>query len=132
MQGLAKLSVLPTFVRRACVAAVAPALRYAISRHTRAERECEPWAADGDAGESRFRVTDRRRRWTKVRHFMDVGTALRYAYANDGVVWERYVGPTGAANWWSLTDEECEKRLCAEVTADGSAERDVRSVDVEV
>jgi len=61
-----------------------------------------------------FRVTDRRRRWTRVRHFMDVGTALRHATASNGVVWERYVGPTGAVNWWSLTDEECEARLCGD------------------
>jgi hypothetical protein len=131
MQALAKLSVLPTFVRRACVA-VAPVLKYATSRHTRVDPDCEQWAPDCDPGASLFRVTDRRRRWSKVRHFMDVDTALRYSYANDGVVWERYVGPTGATNWWSLTDQECEERLCVEQAADGSAARLVHSSDAAV
>lgn len=119
MQALAKLSVLPTIVRRACVA-MAPALKYVTEHRARAEQVCEPWAPDCDAGESMFRVTDRRRRWTRVRHFMDAGTALRHANANGGIVWERYVGPTGAVNWWSLTDEECEAKVQG-----GEAERRV-------
>jgi hypothetical protein len=123
MHALARLSALPTFVRRACVA-VAPALRYATWRRARVEQECEQWAPDCDAGASRFRVTDRRRRWSRVRHFMDIGTALRHAYANDGVVWERYVGPTGAVNWWSLTDEECEARL-SRTAADDAGPRSI-------
>ena len=121
MQALARLSALPTFVRRACVA-VAPALKYVTSRRARVE-DCEQWAPDCDAGASGFRVTDRRRRWTRVRHFMDVDTAMRHAYANDGVVWERYVGPTGAVNWWSLTEEECEARLSGTQTDGAGAAR---------
>jgi hypothetical protein len=92
-------------------------LKHVIPRRARVD-DYEQWAPDCDAGASSFRVTDRRRRWTKVRHFMDVGTALRHAYANDGVVWERYVGPTGAVNWWSLTEEECEARLSGAQTDD--------------
>ncbi|MGE5526093.1 MAG: hypothetical protein ACM3SS_20445 [Rhodospirillaceae bacterium] len=110
MQALAKLYELPTFFRRACVS-MAPALKYVIARRRNAESDCEAWSLDCDPGDSAFRVTDKRRRWTKVRHFMDVGTALRHAEANDGVVWERYVGPTGEVNWWSLTDEDCEAIL---------------------
>ena len=106
MQALAKLSAFPTFFKRAC-GSVAPVLR-SVAPRRRSDGDDRAWSAGADVGDSRFRVTDRRRRWTKVRHFADLDAALRHADAHQGVVWERYVGPTGAANWWSLTDEECE------------------------
>ncbi|HWI13206.1 MAG TPA: hypothetical protein VNT02_03100 [Burkholderiales bacterium] len=111
MQATAKFSAIQPLFRRACTL-VAPVFRYVAARRDE-QPELEVWSPDCDAGDSPFRVTDSRRRWTRVRHFMDVGTALHHSLANDGVVWERYVGPTGAVNWWSLTEAECEAMLAA-------------------
>lgn len=111
MQATVKSFAIPSFLGRACTL-VAPVLRYVGARR-RAQPQREEWSPDCDAGDSPFRVTDSRRRWTRVRHFMDVRTALRHAIANDGVVWERYIGPTGVVNWWSLTEAECEAMLAA-------------------
>ncbi len=99
-----------------------PVLKLVARGRRGAEAVYEEWCPDCDPGDSRFRVTDRRRRWTKARHFMDAGTALRHAGATGGVVWERYVGPTGAVNWWSLTDAECEAMATAEWQPDNPGE----------
>jgi hypothetical protein len=76
------------------------------------EREAPLRAAlpEAPAEDHAFRVTDRLRRWRRVRHFATFESAYTYARQHDGVVWERYAGPLGAMNWWSLTEAECEQR----------------------
>lgn len=107
MQAIAKLYALPLLLRRACLSLRLPAPR----------RDATLWEAtdlpDLHAGNGPYRVTDRRLRWTRVRHFADGESAVRHAAATEGVVWERYFGPTGAANWWSLNEAECAARAAA-------------------
>lgn len=108
MQAIVKLYALPLLLRRAWLS-----LRLAAPR-----RDAEAWdgaelSSDAHGADSPYRVTDRRLRWTRVRHFADGDAALRHAAATHGVVWERYVGPTGAVNWWSLGEAECAVRAAA-------------------
>jgi hypothetical protein len=51
-----------------------------------------------------YRVTEQLRRWTSACYFDDLEGAREYARGTDGTVWERYTGPTGAENWWSLDE----------------------------
>jgi hypothetical protein len=51
-----------------------------------------------------YRVTDQLRRWTRACYFDDFESARAYAQSTEGAVWERYTGPMGAENWWSLDD----------------------------
>lgn len=67
---------------------------------------CPPEAAG-------YRVTDTLRRWHVVWHFAHIEGAAHHAAQTGGVVWERYTGPTGATNWWSLGSDECAARLAA-------------------
>lgn len=124
MQAIAKLIALPTLFRRVCLR-VGPVLKTALPAGDAAPA-CDAWHPETEPGESPYRVTDERHRWRRVRHFSDIAAAARHAEATGGVVWERYVGPTGAVNWWSLSEEECMARAgaqppCAEAAAPRAA-----------
>lgn len=118
MFALAKFSALAFFFRResAALGVVARLVRgHGARSGTPATLDAE-CAADVAA----FRVTETRRGWAEARHFADLNTALNHAAATDGVVWELYIGPTGARNWWSLTPGECQQRVpSSQWTANG-------------
>jgi hypothetical protein len=119
MQAIAKIFALHTLFRRAYASLSSPAFTLVVPGRmpsTFDEADC----ADCDVDASAFRVTDRLRRWTRVRHFVDAEAAVTHAVGARGVVWEKYIGPTGAINWWSLTEEECEARLALLARADSS------------
>jgi len=109
MLALQRFSGLTTLFRRE--ARSRPAVRLGVvagvrGRDDRVAAEC---AADG----ATYRVTDCLRRWSDVRYFVDLDAAACHAEACGGIVWERYTGPTGAVNWWSLTPQECAERAGA-------------------
>lgn len=111
MLALQRFSGLTTFFRRE--AGRRPAVRLGVvpgswTREEMAPAEC---TADG----ATYRVTDCLRRWSDARYFADLEAAVRHADACGGIVWERYTGPTGAVNWWSLTPEECAARTAVPV-----------------
>lgn len=105
MLALQRFSGLTTFFRRE--AQRRPAVRLGVVVGTRPREFVAP--AECAADSATYRVTDSLRRWSQVRYFADIDSALRQAETG-GVVWERYTGPTGAMNWWSLTPDECEAR----------------------
>lgn len=109
MLALQRFSGLTTFFRRE--ARSRPAVRLAVVAGARGRGDVVPTecAADGAS----YRVTDCLRRWSDARYFADLDAAVRHAEDCGGIVWERYTGPTGAVNWWSLTPEECAARIAA-------------------